>query len=115
MTEKRFAIKDSSLVEGAKVIVDNKGKYTFPITKDESTLVVYEKILVKQDMMIESQEKQLQKQHRVIEEQDKRIVELEKDVEYWKQVASQYINELNVFEHCKKYKTECKDIYWDSD
>lgn len=89
MTEKRFVIKDSSLVEGAKVIVDNKGKYTFPITKDESTLVVYEKILVKQDMMIESQEKQLQKQHRVIEEQDKRIVELEKDVEYWKQVASQ--------------------------
>lgn len=41
--------------------------------------------------------------------------ELKKDVEYWKQVASQYSNELNVFEHCKKYKTECKDIYWSSD
>lgn len=37
--------------------------------------------------------------------------QLKKDVEYWKQVASQYSNELNVFEHCKKYKTECKDIY----
>ena len=37
------------------------------------------------------------------------------DVNYWKQVASQYSNELNVFEHCKKYKTECKDIYWSSD
>lgn len=41
--------------------------------------------------------------------------QLKKDVDYWKQVASQYSNELNVFEHCKKYKTECKDIYWSSD
>lgn len=41
--------------------------------------------------------------------------QLKKDVELWKQVASQYSNELNVFEHCKKYKTECKDIYWSSD
>lgn len=41
--------------------------------------------------------------------------QLRKDVDYWKQVASQYSNELNVFEHCKKYKTECKDIYWNSD
>lgn len=41
--------------------------------------------------------------------------QLKKDVDYWKQVASQYSNELNVFEHCKKYKTECKDIYWNSD
>lgn len=50
-----------------------------------------------------------------LNEQYNRIKELETDVEYWKQVASQYSNELNVFEHCKKYKTECKDIYWDSD
>ncbi len=41
--------------------------------------------------------------------------QLKKDVEYWKQVASQYSNELNVWEHCKKYKTECKDIHWSSD
>lgn len=41
--------------------------------------------------------------------------QLKKDVELWKQVARQYSNELNVFEHCKKYKTECKDIYWSSD
>lgn len=41
--------------------------------------------------------------------------QLKKDVEYWKQVASQYSNELNIFEHCKKYKTECKDIHWSSD
>ena len=41
--------------------------------------------------------------------------QLKNDVEYWKQVASQYSNELNVLEHCKKYKTECKDIYWSSD
>lgn len=41
--------------------------------------------------------------------------QLKQAVEYWKQVASQYSNELNVFEHCKRYKTECKDIYWSSD
>lgn len=40
--------------------------------------------------------------------------QLKKDVDYWK-LASQYSNELNVFEYCKKYKTECKDIYWSSD
>ena len=50
-----------------------------------------------------------------LNEQEEEIKQLKKDVEYWKQVASQYSNELNVFEHCKKYKTECKDIYWSSD
>lgn len=48
-------------------------------------------------------------------ELEKENEQLKKDVEYWKQVASQYNNELNVFEHCKKYKTECKDIHWSSD
>ena len=43
---------------------------------------------------------------------EKENEQLKKDVEYWKRVASQYSNELNVFEHCKRYKTECKDIYW---
>ena len=41
--------------------------------------------------------------------------QLKQAVEYWKQVAGQYSNELNVFEHCKQHKTECKDIYWNSD
>lgn len=50
-----------------------------------------------------------------VEELKEENEELKKDVEYWKQVASQYSNELNVFEHCKKHKTECKDIYWSSD
>ena len=40
--------------------------------------------------------------------------QLKQQVEYWKQVASQYSNELNVFEHCKKYKPKCKDIHWSS-
>lgn len=40
--------------------------------------------------------------------------QLKKDVDYWKQVASQYSNELNVFEHYKKYKTECKNIHFSS-
>ena len=48
-------------------------------------------------------------------ELEKENEQLKKDVEYWKQVALQYSNELNVFEHCKKYKTECKDIHWSSD
>ena len=50
-----------------------------------------------------------------VEDVCKENEQLKKDVEYWKQVASQYSNELNVFEHCKKYKTECKDIHWSSD
>lgn len=51
----------------------------------------------------------------LLNSQDEQIQQLKKDVEYWKQVASQYYNELNIFEHCIKYWTECKDIYWDSD
>ena len=51
----------------------------------------------------------------LLNELDEENEELKKDVEYWKQVASQYSNELNVFEHCKKHKTECKDIHWSSD
>ena len=42
--------------------------------------------------------------------------QLKKDVEFWKQVASQYSNELNVFKHCEEHKTKCnKNIYWRSD
>ena len=41
--------------------------------------------------------------------------QLKDDVWYWKQVASQYINGLNIFEQCKKYKTEYKDVPWESD
>lgn len=41
--------------------------------------------------------------------------QLKKDVEYWKQVASQYRNEINVFKHKEQYKTECKNIYYSSD
>lgn len=41
--------------------------------------------------------------------------ELKKEVDYWKQIASQYNNVLNVYKHCKKNKTECKDIHWSSD
>lgn len=48
-------------------------------------------------------------------ELEKENEQLKKDLEYWKQVASQCRNELNVFDHCKRYKTECKDIYWSSD
>ncbi len=59
-----------------------------------------------EDMLITNDEKA-----RLHEENE----QLKKDVEYWKQVASQYSNELNVWEHCKKYKTECKDIHWSSD
>ena len=57
----------------------------------------------------------LNEQHETITRLKKENEQLKKDVDYWKQVASQYSNELNVFEHCKKYKTECKDIHWSSD
>lgn len=53
--------------------------------------------------------------NKLLNKQEERIRELEKDVDYWKQIANQYSNELNIFEHCKKYKTKCKDIYWSSD
>ena len=44
-----------------------------------------------------------------VEEENK---QLRQDIEYWKQVASQYSNQLNVFEH---KHNEDKHIHWSSD
>lgn len=88
MTEKRFECD-----KGSRIIIDNETKLHYIMTLDwECSLVT--KLL-----------------NRFADENE----QLKKDVDYWKQVASQYSNELNVFEHCKKYKTECKDIHWSSD
>lgn len=40
--------------------------------------------------------------------------QLKKEVRYWKRVVNQH-NELHMFEHCKNYKPECKDIHWNGD
>lgn len=85
MTEKRFAF-----------VIDN-GEYTFYDLSENGEIM---NMIDTEDMLNALHEENEQ---------------LKKDVEYWKQVASQYSNELNVFEHCKKYKTKCKDIYWSSD
>lgn len=87
MTEKRFEM----------VIVDVQGNFYYldKVTDEKisSTLALEGKL------------------NELAEENEK----LKKDVEYWKQVASHYSNELNIFEHIKQHKTECKDIHWSSD
>ena len=45
MTEKRFNIVQSEIVEDGKFIQDNNKKYSFPTTKDSSSLIMYEKAL----------------------------------------------------------------------
>ena len=42
-----------------------------------------------------------------------RVVELLNESHEENEQLKQYSNVLNVFKHCKKYKTECKDIYTD--
>ena len=113
MIKKRFEIIDSAFIDGAKVIKDNEKKYAFPSTFE--TLFNYRKALNELDERYIAEfslRETLQQELQRVEYENE---QLKKDVEYWKQVASQYSNELNVFEHCKKYKTECKDIYWSSD
>lgn len=66
MTEKRFNIVPSNVVEDGKFIQDNKKEHSFPTTKDASTLVMYEKAL---------------------NELATKCSQLEKEKEYWKDKA----------------------------
>ncbi len=45
MTEKRFEIIKSAIIDGARVIKDNEKKYTFATTFETATLVNYRKAL----------------------------------------------------------------------
>lgn len=91
-------------------------------TEDKETIKKLVNILNKQDKEINQLTKARNKHFQSLidsEEINEALIkeneQLKKDVDYWKQVASQYSNELNVFEHCKKYKTECKNIYFSRD
>ena len=96
MTEKRFKIVDEQFIS-------YYGGTGHKISNEECGFWLWHN-------KIESQ-KVCDKLNNILDENE----QLKKDVDYWKQVASQYSNELNVFEHCKKYKTECKGIHWSSD
>ena len=94
MTEKRFKMKkleyESYFIDSQQVYVD-ENEPNFKIdgekTMSDSQIV---------DLLNENEQ-------------------LKHDVRYWKQVASQYINGLHIFEQCKKYKTKYKDVHWESD
>ena len=45
MTEKRFEIIKSAIIDGARVIKDNEKKYTFATTFETATLINYRKAL----------------------------------------------------------------------
>ena len=45
MTEKRFEIIKSAIIDGARVIKDNEDKYTFATTFETATLINYRKAL----------------------------------------------------------------------
>ena len=45
MSEKRFMIEKSSIVEDGFFIYDNTGKFSFPTTKGKSKLIMYAKQL----------------------------------------------------------------------
>ena len=99
MSEKRFTLGKEYDVEGnyEHCYVDEETRRTFNFA-DEYCEEDFLKLV-----------------NTVIDNLKKENEQLKKDVEYWKQVASQYSNKLNVFEHFKKHKTECKDIHWSSD
>lgn len=61
MTEKRFTIEKSSIVEDGFFICDNTGKFSFPTTKDKSDLIMYVKHLNKLNNENEQLKQELQK------------------------------------------------------
>ena len=74
-------IKQSTYKE--RFTIDNEGKYWDKINHEYVTL----------DSLFKT-----------IKELDKEIAQLTQEIDYWKQVASQCNNELNVFEHYKRHK-----------
>ena len=97
MIKKRFEIRESTFIADGYVIVDKEHEYSFSaLTRGK--VMNYWRVL-------NSMNDKLKR----VEEENK---QLRQDVEYWKQVASQYSNQLNVFEH---KHNEDKHIHWSSD
>ena len=122
MTEKRFTFHHD--VDGVDYIEDENNGFCLICDELMCNLLnglhsrnkrLEEKIQRERTSFTKTHERWSKEAENKIKELSEENEQLKKDVEYWKQVASQYSNELNVFEHCKKYKTECKDIHWSSD
>ena len=86
MTEKRFVTEDGCSGYYTEII-DNEKELDLSLPNPQKNLTIEELVNLLNDLSEENGQ-------------------LKQEVEFWKQVASQYSNELNVFEHCKKYKTE---------
>ena len=79
MSEKRFNIVPSNVVEDGKFIQDNKKEHSFPTTKDTSTLVMYEKALnelATKCSQLEKENEQLKKEKEEIKSKAENFVEL---------------------------------------
>ena len=81
MTEKRFEIIKSAIIDGARVIKDNENKYTFATTFETATLINYRKALNELNDENEQlkqrnnrQAKQLDRLYNLIEEKDWRTL-----------------------------------------
>ena len=65
MTEKRFEIIKSAIIDGARVIKDNENKYTFATTFETATLVNYRKALNE----LNDENEQLKKENQLLKEE----------------------------------------------
>lgn len=114
MTAKRFTMKGSTILENGEEITA-WDCYDLLNELHSQNKRLKEKIQKERNSFRKTRERWSKEAEDKIKELSEENERLKEDVEYWKQVASQYSNELNVFEHCKKYKTECKDIHWSSE
>ena len=117
MTEKRYTTEEWDIWDYADSILVIFQDGEFISNKDVVDLLNEQDKEIKElsdtlDNMVDFKNKYRDKYKQLKKENE----QLKQDVEYWKRVANQ-CKELNIFEHCKKYKTECKDehIYWSSD
>ena len=87
MSEKRFNIVPSNVVEDGKFIQDNKKEHSFPTTKDTSTLVMYEKALNE----LATKCSQLEKENEQLKKENKELKQ-DNDIKFWK---LQYMRQHN--------------------
>ena len=85
MTEKRFTIEKSSIVEDGFFIGDNIGKFSFPTTKDKSDLIMYMKHL-----------NELHEENQALKSENKELIELIRHCyENWSEEKKKMVGEIS--------------------
>ena len=93
MTEKRFTIKPSMIVDDVTVIIDNQKEYTFPVL-DSTLNYMFCKVLNEQHETIEQLKKENNKLHQKIFEMRTNIALERTEISRQNYTSKEFLDEL---------------------